>query len=347
MKKTTRSLLLTALILFCAGLLLSLVFSLIAKTSDIKVFDFNKKASTIETVSVSIDDVLAISPDSNYMKKLSKKAFSRIDISSYAGDVVLRKESEKSGLHFDKTNTNNISYSIIGDTLTIKETDPVGLLGLYISDDGFSFRGLRHIFSSGNRINASKTVTVFIPEDTVLDEIEIISSVGNVELDGVSAPEVNITSSFGKVLIKNTKDENGKFNIKGNFTDVSLENCLYTNCSVTTKFGEINAKMPLHKEQSTILDVWCGDVIVKTELPVGDYKLSLSTTIGEISHNNKSIGKKMNEAGKTASRISSNIIFGKFELLSETEDDNSSFTLEETQTQPETELFEETVTSVS
>ena len=105
MKKTTRSLLITSLILFCAGLLLSLIFALVAKTSDIKIFDFDKKASTIETVSVDINEILANSPESNYMKKLSKKAFSRIDIISYAGNIVLKKDSERNGIHFEKTNT--------------------------------------------------------------------------------------------------------------------------------------------------------------------------------------------------------------------------------------------------
>ncbi len=317
MKRTTRSLLITALILFCAGLLITLIFSLVAKVNGIKVFDFEKKATTIESIFVEYDDILEKSPESNYMKKLSKKVFSRIDITSFVGDVTLCKSDKKNGVSFKNTNTNNISYSIVGDTLIIKETDPVGIFGLYIDENGFSFRGLRHIFSSGNRVNSSKELTIYIPTKIDLDKIEIASSIGDVKLDGVSAPEVNITSSFGDVEVENAKDEHAKFRIIGSFTDVSLNSNVYSSCSVSTKFGNVSAKLPKHKtEQSNIFDVWVGDVKVSTKLPTNDYKLSLSTTIGKVEQNSKSTGNKLNEPGKTSSRISSDIFIGNFFLSS-------------------------------
>ncbi len=316
MKRTTRSLLITALILFCTGLLISLIFSLVAKINGVKIFDFEKKASTIESIFVENDDILSKSPESNFVKKLSKKEYSRIDVSSFVGDVTLCKSDKKNGIDFKNTNTNNISYTIVGDTLIVKETDPVGIFGLYIGENGFSFRGLRHIFATGNRINAAKKITIYVPSKIELDKIEISSSVGDVKLDGVSAPEVNITSTIGNVEVENSKNEKAKFKITGNFTDIRLKNNIYASCSVSTKFGNISAKIPKHAEQSNMFDIWIGDVKVNTKLPIEDYKLSISATIGSVSKNKKSCGNKLNEPGMTSSRISSDILLGNFSISS-------------------------------
>ncbi len=327
MKKTTHSLLISALILFCTGLLLAVVTSLYAKIAKIEVYDVPKKAKTIETISVSIDEILKHSPESNYVKQLSETKFAKIDLSSFVGDVIIC-QSDKAELQFNKANTNNLSYIITGDTLTVEEVDPVGFMGFYISRGGISFKGLRHIFNPGNPTNGAKTITIKIPKEQNLTQIDIYSSIGDITIDGISSSNINVESGNGDVIIKNLSNPEGKITVNGNFTDVKMEKNLYYNCVVSTHFGNIETKLPNHANASTILDLWCGDIDVETNLPATHYKLSLTTTLGMITRNSEDVGKKLNSDGSGAARISSDIFLGDFNL--EFSDDDKNYKPEQT-----------------
>lgn len=317
MKKTTRSLLISALILFCAGLLLAIGTTLYAKISKVEVYDIKQKARTIESLSVTIDEILAHSPESNYVKQVSQTKFSRIDLSSYVGDVVLSTAEGEPSLALDEANTNNLSYTVVGDTLVVEEVDPVGFMGFYMDKSGISFKGLRHTFHPGNAVNSEKTITIKLPATYNLTQVDIYSSIGNVTVDGISVATLNVESDYGNVKIKNLTNTNGKISIKGNFTDVDMDKNFYSNCAISTHFGKINTTLLENTNASTILDLWCGKINVKTAPPTTHYKLSLVTSIGAISRNGKEIGKKLNSDGSGAARISSSIFLGDFVLRSE------------------------------
>lgn len=314
MKKNTRSLLITSLILFCAGLLLAICTSLYAKISKIEVLDVEKKARTIENVTITIDDILKNSPESNYVKQLSESKFNRIDLSSFVGDVVITTSNDVDELVLKEANTNNIEYSIVGDTLTVKEVDAVGFMGFYVDKGGVSFKGLRHMFSPGNAINAKKIIEIKVPASLLLAQVDVYSRFGDVLIDGISSERINVESGNGTVEIKNLSNGEGKISVIGNFTDVELKNNLYLNCAVSTHFGDIKTHLIENSNTSTILDLWCGDIDVTTDLPTSLYKLSLSTSIGSISRNEKEVGKKLNCDGTGSARISSGIFLGDFHL---------------------------------
>lgn len=314
MKKTTRSLLTTALILFCAGILLALCTSLYAKISNIEVFDVEKKARTIETLTVSIDDVLKKSPDANYVKQQSSTKFTRIDLTSFAGNVILTSGGQQTEILLEEANTNNLEYYVEGDALIIREVDPVGFMGFYIDRGGISFKGLRHTFNPGNAINDEKTITLKIPEGLELNQVDVYASIGDITLDGIFSGSVNVESGNGIVNVKNLKNPNGKLSIKGNFSDVHVENNLYLNCSISSHFGDINAKLLEDTNASTILDLWYGTINVDNLLPTSQYKLSITTSNGAVKHNSEVIGETLNHDGASAARISSSIVIGDFNL---------------------------------
>ena len=94
------------------------------------------------------------------MNNQSETEFSKVDLTSFAGNIVIRPSDGETRLVLEHTNVNNISYSIIGETLVVKEVDPVGFFGIYIDEDGFSFKGLRQVFGPGNSANTGKTITL-------------------------------------------------------------------------------------------------------------------------------------------------------------------------------------------
>ncbi len=337
MKKTTKSLLITALILLCAGLLLALSSALFTKVMGIDPYGVEQKAKVIETKSISLDDILSVSQESNFVKKLSTKEFSKIDVLSFAGNVVICSDPGETRIQLDHANTNNLSWEIVGETLMIKEEDPVGFLGFYIDENGFSFQGLRHIFGPGNSANSGKTVTVYLSSKIKLDQVNVHSTIGDVTVDGVFSENLSISASTGNVCVKNLQSENGKISIEGNVVDVLLENNAYSNCTVSTRIGSIKAGIPKGDNQSTVLDVWMGNVNLNTDLPTSYYKLSFSTMFGTITRNGQTAGKSLSDSSSTASRISSTIILGSASISYSGGDESSYVPPEKPESVPESE----------
>jgi len=314
MKKTTKNLLISSLILFCTGLLLTLCASLYAKINKIDVYDVTEKARTIENKTVKIDEILKKSPESNYVKQLSTAKFNKINVTSFTGKVVICTGSKDTEVKLDKANTNNIAYSVIGDTLTVTEVDAVGVMGFYIDKGGISFKGLRHIFNPGNSTNSEKTITIKVPANLLLSHVEVSSTIGNVTIDGISAEEINVQAKSGTINIKNLKYQNAKLKINGTFADIHMKNNLYSTCSISVYLGNIDTHLLKNTNTSTILDLYFGDIKVKTDSPTNYYKLSITTNSGIVSRNGKEIGKKLNDDGDGAARISSSIFIGDFQL---------------------------------
>lgn len=315
MKKTTISLLTTALILFCSGILLATFASLHAKISKIEVFDVETKESKIETLSLSIDDVLKNSPESNYVKKQSSTKYTRIDLTSFVGDVIICTGGQETEIVLEETNTNNLECFVEGDALTIREVDPVGFMGFYVDDSGVTFRGLRHTFHPGNAVNSDKIITVKIPDGLTLNQIDVFATIGNITIDGISADTVNAESGKGLISIKNLKNSESKISVKGNFTNIEMEENQYSNCAISTRFGKINASLLEDAKASTILDLWYGSINVETLLPTSEYKLSITTGNGVVKRNSETIGDTLNHDGTSPARISSSIVIGDFNLI--------------------------------
>lgn len=314
MKKTTHSLLVTSLILFCAGLLLTIVTSMYAKVKKIEVFDVEKKERTIVNTTLSIDQILDKSPDANFVKHLSPTKYSRLDLTSYSGKIVICPGEEDTQVVLEEANAANLELAVIGDALTVREVDPVGYLGFYIDKGGVSFKGLRHIFNPGNAINSDKIVTLKIPQSVALSQIDVFSSIGDITLDGVNANFINVHSVKGTIDVKNLTNATSKITINGNFTDVEMDNNLYSSCAISSRFGDIKTHVLENSNGSTILDLWIGDINVKTDTPTSLYKLSIATTYGQVIRNSENVGKTLNNDGFSAARISSSIFKGNFNL---------------------------------
>jgi len=313
MRKTTKSLLITSLILFCTGILLALGSALFVKIKGIDPYGVVEKQKVIEDKKITLSELIENSPESNFAKKLSPKEFLRIDLSSFTGDVIIRSGDE-TGIELKKANTANLTCSIIGETLTIAEQDEVGIMGVYINDEGFAFKGLRHIFGPGNSANLKKVVIVNIAKDFHVDQIDVNSKIGDITIDGVSATTLNVTAKNGNVELKNLPNVDGKITVKGDTTDVDMEDCFYNSCNISVKIGNVSADVLDLRAISTVLESWIGDVEIETDLPTTQYKLTLSSTFGSISRNGKILGKDCKESAENASRITATALLGSVSL---------------------------------
>ena len=310
MKKTTKSMLITALILFCAGLLLALGSALFVKIRGIDPFGVPHITKVIENKELSLNDILSASPDSNYMKKLSKKEYSRVSFTSFAGDIEIYSTEGETKVELLDANTSNLNVEIIGETLTVEEIDGVSFMGIHINRDGFSFKGLRQIFGSGNSANSTKVIKLYLSKNIAVDQIDISSIIGDITVDSISTELTNIYADFGNISIDALSSVSGKLNIKGSVNNVKLSNMENITSTVSTRIGDIEADIGGKSDFNTILDAWLGNITVKTEEPTSFYKLALSSTLGNVLRNGEPFGQKLNDSSTTAKRVTAATIFG-------------------------------------
>jgi len=310
MRRTSKSLLISALVLFAAGLILALSAALFVKIKGIDAFGVQQKTVIIEDKVLTLTDVLSNSPDSDYMLDESDVPFSKVELHSFAGNLVVRPSDGETKLSFEHTNTNNISYEIVGDTLIVKEVEPIGFFGIYVDDDGFSYKGLRQLFGPGNSANSGKTVTLYLDPNLIVESLVVKSKIGDVTLDAISAQEIEVDAFYGKVNLLNLQNSESKVRVNGTVSKILLSNSAYASCNLSSKIGTIEANLGDFGVNSTVLDVWTGKVFVKTVLPTENYKLSLTTTVGSIMKNGELFGKTLNESSTTTARISSTAILG-------------------------------------
>ncbi len=310
MKKTTKSMLITALILFCAGLLLALGSALFVKIRGIDPFGIPHITKVIANKELSLNEILADSPESNYMNKLSKKEYVRVSLTSYAGDIEIYSTDGETKIELVSTNTTNLNAEVIGETLTIEEVDGVSFMGVHIDRDGFSFKGLRQIFGSGNSANASKVIKLYLSKNIPVDQIDISSAIGDIKIDGINTELINIDANFGNINVKGLSAASGKLNIEGNVNNVYLSDMENITSTVSVRVGDIEATIGGKNEFNTILDAWLGDITVITKEPTSFYKLAFSTSLGEVLRNGESFGKELSDSSSTANRVTATTIFG-------------------------------------
>ncbi len=313
MKKTSKSLLITALILFCAGLLLALGSALFVKIKGIDAFGTTYHAPNIETKNQSINEVLASSPNANYVKKLSPKAFTRIFLSTFAGNLEICRDTE-TYVELINADTNNLTVEIIGDTFTVKEINPTSFMGIFIDENGFSFKGLRHAFGKNNSLNANKRIILHIAEDLFPEQIHVVSQYGDISFWGISANEISVESKTGSVFFGDLKNQSTKLSVKGNLTDITVQNCIYGSCTLNTKIGSIFCLIPSELCQSSVCENWFGNMQILTDVPTSSFKLSCSTTFGSVVKNGENLGKKCTEASQNANRITAKSLLGTIDL---------------------------------
>ena len=146
----------------------------------------------------------------------------------------------------------NISYSIDGYGMSAEVSGEV----LYISSDDVLF---------GN-CNSAGEVKIYIPRDTMLEEINMDLGVGDLNLESINVSEtVNINAGTGDIDIRDMKAET--LNIDCGAGDVELKNM-------------DTAKLDI--------DCGCGDTSIEMAGREQDYAIDLSAAMGDIEIGNVS-----------------------------------------------------------
>lgn len=270
MKKNTVSMLISALILFVTGFLLTVITLIYTSITKIDIYpgQTNNKPE-IGSVTKTFEEIGV----------LPGVIIKKIEITSFVGSVNVFPTSEPSRLVLEKTDLNNLDFSFTDGLLSISEKNPVGFMGVEVSKNGFGFNGLRQIFRWSNNADTSRSVTLYLNPGDFSAVINVNSFVGDIKVRGISCSELYIKNSIGSIMIDSCA-MSSVLNVKSDDSNVYLRHCSYPQATVDVTVGKIFALIGTNK---TSLKTFKGDILVLTQLSDEDYQLRLSTTIGQIS----------------------------------------------------------------
>ncbi|MBQ9545245.1 MAG: DUF4097 family beta strand repeat protein [Clostridia bacterium] len=270
MKKNTKSMLISALILFVAGFLLTIITLIYTSITKIDIYPGqNNSKPDIGNVTKTFEEMGAV----------PGVVIKKIELTSYVGSVNVVSTEGQSRIALENTDLNNLEYFFGDGLLSVGEKNPVGFLGVEVSKNGFSFNGLRQIFRWSNNARTERNITLYInPADFDL-VLNVTGFVGDIKVRDISCSELYIKNSVGSIMIDGCS-MSSVLNVKSDDGDVYLRRCSYPQATVDLTLGDIFALIGSNK---TNLKTVKGDILVLTQLSDEDYQLRLSTTLGGIS----------------------------------------------------------------
>ena len=309
MKKTTISMLITALILFCSGLLLTLGTLIYTTAASVDIYPGQSMEPS------NFRDFTKSFADLGYTRENPVK---RIEISTLVGDVQVIPTNGESKAEFKDADINNITCKMEGSTLVVRENNAVGFMGVQVSNQGFSFNGLRQIFHSAGNASPSHKLILHLNPLEFNGVLTIKNAVGTISVQNIACAEMSVSADYGKIFLADcnlvtTLDANG------NMAELVLRNntCQQLNANVT--LGNIYA---LVNENKVNLKASMGNITVLTQKDQSNYQLRLFNTIGSIRpydiENNKNEFSLFSESDNSiwVNTMLGNITVSKFDAQS-------------------------------
>ncbi len=269
MKKTTNSMLISALILFCTGLLLTLITAIYTTAAGVDIFSGTGSSNP------NVRDYSKTFADMGYTQNDTIK---KIDFSFLVGDVEVLSTQEESRVEFYQTDINNIVCKFENDTITIKETNSVGFMGFEINEKGVGFNGLRQLFRSVGNASMERKVVLYLNPQDFNGVLNVNCVVGNILCRDLTCSELYTKSTAANVTVLNSR-VNTALNVQGMIGDVFIRENEFLQCRVNVTNGKIYAYVD---ENKCNFETTLGDIFILTEQSSTDYQLRLSNTTGAI-----------------------------------------------------------------
>ena len=148
----------------------------------------------------------------------------------------------------------------------------------------------RFKISLGKDYNPEAVLTVYIPQGTVLDEADITTGAGKVQIEALSAENLELELGAGDLTASNLTVTRGA-DIQGGAGRVTLTDCSIHNLDMEMGVGQLNMRAALSGRSE--LDLGVGESNITLVGSKNDYSLDISKGIGELMVE----GKKVNDAG--------------------------------------------------
>ncbi len=224
----------------------------------------------VSTVFVAISGFSAIlglkRENENVVREKVKSEFENTNISTLDIDIAYTNLIIKPGEHFGaETNNNNIQYKQDGNRLKITE------------------KAHRSFFNI-NKENIRELI-VYIPEKLELENVDIDTGAGKVEIEDISAEKFELDLGAGESIIQNINAN--KVNIEGGAGRLVIEDGTINNLDFDMGVGEANISAKLLG--SSEIDTGVGKLDLKIKGIKDDYKIKVNKGIGSIKIDNTEV----------------------------------------------------------
>ncbi|MGE7022867.1 DUF4097 family beta strand repeat-containing protein [Solibacillus cecembensis] len=218
--------------------------------------------------------------------------FKNINISNEHADIDILP-SDSFSMEVTAFEPTDVTYDVKGDTLTVK--------------------------SNNNKDNAmtigfgpfkSPSIKIYVPQDTVLSNITIDSSFGDVNLQSIKYEQFQLDVSYGDISFK--KIDAGQTEITSAFGDKSFHQFSSERLIVNSEYGDIDVAGELNGK--TTINSSFGDVDLQLSNTKSDIGYDLSTSFGDLTVNNEDYGTKNSQLHDGENQLEVKVTQGDLEL---------------------------------
>ena len=198
-------------------------------------------------------------------------AFSEIRVESDVMDVTIQKGTDYS-LSYRTAGKNKPAYSVKDGVLSVTQKQQ------------------KKHWNLGMVSNKSAAMTITVPEDVALKDVDITSNVGDVDINGIVTERFECELDVGDMTAKNA--ELGESTIDADVGDVKLDKVKAKNLDVTADVGDIEAALVGESDAYDIsFDCGVGEATLNgenvkknTQIHAADAegKIELSADVGDI-----------------------------------------------------------------
>lgn len=206
-------------------------------------------------------------------KTFELEPFTNLNVSIGYGDVEI-VPSNRFALEINANETSDITHEVKGDTLTINSDKTGG-----------------NTISIGIQSFQSPSIKLHVPKDTVLSNITLHASLGDVSFRQVSYKKLNLLIDYGDITFENVVANQTE--ITNSLGDVSLKNFSSKKLVLDSEKGDVAIEGILNGK--TNITASLGDVTLDLENNKSELGYVLKTGLGDLTFNNEEHGSKLTQ----------------------------------------------------
>lgn len=277
MKRTTKSILITALCIFCAGALLTVTCLVVSLATKTDLYGDATREYDYSPFQLSFSELFELAGASN-------GAFSELFLDMQACHVRVEKTDGASRIEFENTDRNNLVFTEDYGILTVSEKQAVNRYGLEVSGQSISFDGFRHLFRYQS-IGAAPDICIYLGAADQPTSLRLNATLGAIELTDVALDGgITLSLSYGNVTLDRCTGADGALSVRVSCGSIECRDSSFPASTLQTSCGSV---LCLNMKGDVTANSMVGNIsysCAEGEIPT----LRATTTLGRVTPSEKS-----------------------------------------------------------
>lgn len=286
MKRSTKSTLIAALIVFTLGVLLATVSFVVALSLEVDIYDDEGRNYNFASTHYTLSDLRTQGGLSE------SQSISELNVDLQVAHVRLQLTDGETQIELHNADLENLSIGYHTGVLTLEETNAVNRFGFAIDQGEISFGGLRHLFHSVSNRPLAEIVILWNPVDEI-SAFRLGLTCGTISVDGLPDTAALHTSlTFGSVDIRNCTAPEQTATASVTAGSITSENNLFSALACKATCATFSL---LHTDCAVNANVAFGRIRCVTSSENANCLLRANTTFGSVFlPNGENVGSQYN-----------------------------------------------------